>query len=182
MEVIMTLVTEGSVQCGYNQPKARKRHAHYMTFSRVCQATGMKGVSATSPHKMCCLWSSTFTHCSTETTVIESPDNSCLCIRAYLWAQVQPQQHISVYLIKSSPAHAQCFCPPPHNRGWKQSERFQMHCLQCQGHSELLCMKASRVIFGEGSSEDNSAIIGSTCFSCWSQVTVLHTCECLSSN
>lgn len=87
----MALATEGSEQCGYNKPKARKRHAHYMTFLRVCQATGMKGLSATSPHKLCCLWSSTFTHCGAETTVIHSPDNSCLCIQAYLQAQAQRQ-------------------------------------------------------------------------------------------
>lgn len=39
-----------------------------------------------------------------------------------------------------------------------------MHCLQCQAHSEFICIKASSVIFGEGTSEDNSAIIGSTFF------------------
>ena len=77
----MALATEGSVLCGYNHQKARKRNAHDMRFLRVCQTSGTKGVSATSLHKLCCLRSSHFhtTPDSAEAMVMDAPDNSCHC-------------------------------------------------------------------------------------------------------
>jgi len=77
----MALVAEGSVLCGYNSQKAMKRNAHDVRFLGVCQTSGMKGVSATSPCKLCCSWSS---HCHTmpdraEATEMDAPDNSCHC-------------------------------------------------------------------------------------------------------
>lgn len=76
----MALVTEGSVLCGYNNQKARRRNAYDMTILRVHQTLGMKGLSTTSPCKLSLQWSSHFhaTPDSVEARVMDTPDNSCL--------------------------------------------------------------------------------------------------------
>lgn len=71
---------------------------------------------------------------------------------------------IAPYIWSSPLQPTQSICNPPHSKGWKQTKCFQAHRLQCQTHSELICIKASSFSFGEGTSENNLALIDFTFF------------------